>query len=299
MNVRELHRKINKYYQRGGISAVTDKIKEVLRSDIYLIPSKVWWKVHFESLPDPTSNAVSQWKVYAFLKHKYRTVLRAANNYLEDYQNVHKPTPKIIWWCWLQGEEQAPPLCKACLKSLQQNYPDYDIRVVTSANLHDYVHMPEYIEAKYKAGKIKAAHYSDILRTLLLIEYGGAWIDSTVFSSKRAEDLLTEPLFFYQTFMREDRSIIGSNWLIVACPQNPVLLLTRIFCSNIGKRIIMLYIISFSIFSSIWQQNNTGKFGIRFRCIPMFQCISCRKNFLNHIRKNASNRLPVWRISIN
>lgn len=227
MRISELRQKVNKYYQLGGMPAVKNKVKTVLINKAYLVPSKIWWNLHMESLPPLTEDAVSTWKVYAYLKNKYRSVLGAPNTYLSDYEKAHASTPKIIWWCWLQGEEQAPLLCKACLYSLKQNYPDYDIRVVTSANLHQYVHMPDYIEQKFKRGKMSAAHYSDILRTLLLTEYGGVWIDSTVFSTKPAENLLAEPLFFYQMFMRENQASICSNWLLVSSPQNPVLLLTR------------------------------------------------------------------------
>lgn len=228
MRLDELSAKVIECYHQEGLTAVCEKTKRFLHTKMLDALIDFWWKIHREHLPKDTCDAVQMWKIYTFLKHKYKNVLLKNNDYLKKFQeNKRQKTPKIIWWCWLQGEEKAPSLCKAALASLRKNYPDYDIRVVTSENLHDYVHMPTFIDEKFKNGKMAAAHYSDILRTLLLVEHGGVWIDSTVFSSKRAVDILEEPLFFYQTFMRENRAIICSNWMIVARSNHPVLLLTR------------------------------------------------------------------------
>lgn len=65
--------------------------------------------------------------------------------------------PKIIWWCWLQGEDQAPELTKICLASLRRNLPDYDIRVVTWDNLDGFIKLPDQIFRKNKAGWISGA----------------------------------------------------------------------------------------------------------------------------------------------
>lgn len=228
MRLDVLSGKVMEYYHQGGTAAVCKKINHVLRTRISIAFANAWWKLHRGQLPKDTKDAVRMWKIYIFLKNKYKNILLKGNGYLKNFQeDASKETPKIIWWCWLQGEDKAPSLCKAALASLRKNYPDYDVRVVTSENLHDYVHMPSFIDEKFKSGEMAAAHYSDVLRTLLLIEHGGVWIDSTVFSSKRAVDILNEPLFFYQTFMRENRAIICSSWMIVARPGHPVLLMTR------------------------------------------------------------------------
>lgn len=227
MGLVKFSNEVLKYYNQEGFLAVKHKSKEFLWKKIHQVYIAFWWKIYGDKMPNEIRDSITMWQIYLFLKSKYTSIINAQNDYLINFQKQEEKTPKIIWWCWLQGEEQAPPLCKATLASLQQNYPDYDIRVVTSANLHQYVHMPDYIDKKFQTGKMSAAHYSDILRTLLLIEYGGAWIDSTVFSSKRAADLLEEPLFFYQMFMRENKATICSNWMIVARPNHPALLLMR------------------------------------------------------------------------
>lgn len=209
----KLFGKAIKTYREQGLGTVWAKVKKIGPVRFFWIRAEVLGKLHRDHLPDAAEDMLQQWWVYSYFKRKYAKILRESN-YSYDVEKAE--TPKIIWWCWFQGEENAPDLCKACLASLRLNYPDYDIRVVTQENLHQYVHMPDYIEEKFRKGQIGAAHYSDILRTLLLIEHGGAWIDSTVFSTKRAEDLLRQPFFVYQNFMKENKACVLSSWMIVS-----------------------------------------------------------------------------------
>lgn len=226
MKIVEIEKKVNNYYRRGGFKAVWDRAKEILPVKLFSIQARLICTLHDENLSSDAQEMINQWFIYLYFKRKYSDIINNSN-YLSNWKEKDSLTPKIIWWCWLQGEINAPALCKACLKSLYINYPDYDIRVITLENLHQYVHMPPYIDEKFSNGQIGAAHYSDILRTLLLIENGGVWIDSTVFSSKRASDILEQPFFFYQNWMKENKAIICSNWMLVSQKENPILKLTR------------------------------------------------------------------------
>ena len=85
-----------------------------------------------------------------------------------------------MWWCWFQGEENAPDLCKKCLESLRKYLKDREIIVITEKNMYDYIDFPDFIKEKYNKGIITRTHLSDLLRIQLLIKYGGTWIDSTV-----------------------------------------------------------------------------------------------------------------------
>ena len=226
MKKESLFAKVQKHYRRGGVKEVLEKSRKIGSIKMGSAHAKLSWKVHGGMLPDDDIEMLRQWEVYTFLKRKYADLIRKSD-YLSAYEKENCQTPKIIWWCWLQGEEKAPALCKANLAALRKNYPDYDIRVVTSDNIAQYVEMPAFIEEKFRNEEMQAAHYSDILRILLLIEYGGVWIDSTVFSSKRATDILEEPFFVYQNWMKENKAIVCSNWMIVSVKNNPILLLIR------------------------------------------------------------------------
>lgn len=87
-------------------------------------------------------------------------------------------TDKIIWQYWAQGFENAPDIIKKCLNSVNQFAPDYTIIRLNDENLHEYLTIPDFIIAKRE--KMTTAHFSDILRLMLLKTYGGIWMDATI-----------------------------------------------------------------------------------------------------------------------
>ena len=86
----------------------------------------------------------------------------------EGMELVHERSNKV-WFCWMQGLEQAPKLVRVCYESLKNNLQGREIIVLTSKNIHDYVSLPDFIEEKYRKGVMTAAHYADMLRLELLI----------------------------------------------------------------------------------------------------------------------------------
>ena len=168
-------------------------------------------------------NIVHDLHTLIFLEKKY-------NSFLKELPILPESTeekPKIIWWCWLQGEENAPVLCRKCLDSLRKNYPDYQINIVTSKNLYDYIDFPEYIKEKYSTGVITHTHFSDLIRVQLLIKYGGIWIDSSVYCTGRSEYIEQSPFFVYKSFLNANNAMSASSWLISANKNNPILITTR------------------------------------------------------------------------
>ena len=109
-----------------------------------------------------------------------RSLSNENHNENENNASTGSATERPIWFCWLQGFEQAPPIVNACYSSLKRNIPDREIKVIDGQNWREYVEMPEYIVKKWEKGRIPAALFSDLLRLELLVKYGGTWIDSTV-----------------------------------------------------------------------------------------------------------------------
>ena len=169
-----------------------------------------------ESIENPTDI-----DAFGYVQAKYSAFRDTLPIYKSDGD-----TPKIFWWCWLQGLENAPPIAKMCLKSLRRNYSDYTINVVTLNNMANYVSFPEHIIEKFTAGKISPTHFSDLLRLELLINHGGIWLDSCVLCTGRETDYLQEPLFIFQSTWRNAMHL-GSNWFIVSEKGNPILKTTR------------------------------------------------------------------------
>lgn len=106
--------------------------------------------------------------------------------------------PKIIWTMWQQGEAQMPETVKASMKTIkdfaERNCCDFHL--LTNENLEHFVNIPKDITDKYKNNELTAAHYSDIIRFTLLHQYGGIWMDATLFISPYATVEMLEGDFF-------------------------------------------------------------------------------------------------------
>ena len=169
-------------------------------------------------------------KILSKLRKKNRKVIR---QYLEE-NNMgmgEKRHSDIIWICWLQGIENAPEIVKLCYKSIEEHFPDKEIRVLTEKNYKEYVQFPAYIMEKLEKGIITKTHFSDLLRLEVLIKYGGTWMDATVLCTggKIYDYMFESDLFLYQCLKpgRDGHASVISSWFMTACANNPVLLLTK------------------------------------------------------------------------
>ena len=117
----------------------------------------------------------------------------------ETYNCGEKPAyPEPIWVCWLQGYENMNDFIKRCIKSLFDHAGDHPVFFIENNNVSEYITIPEQIQRKREAGIINAPHYCDVIRLLLLKNYGGLWVDSDLFVSKQiSED------FFAKSFVSE------------------------------------------------------------------------------------------------
>jgi len=103
-----------------------------------------------------------------------------------------------IWVCWWQGEKNAPEIIKKCLALIRKNAGDHTVVFIDKNNYKEYAYIPSYIIKKFEAGVITITHFSDILRTALLYEHGGLWIDSTIFVSKQIPNCIFKTHLFSQ-----------------------------------------------------------------------------------------------------
>ena len=134
-------------------------------------------------------------KILDVLREKYSDLIKkySAIGTKEKFPQV--PQKKYqIYFCWLQGEENLPPLVQCCYNSLKKNAGDYKIQFIDEKNFSDLIELPEHILKKFEEGKITRTHFSDIIRVNLLEKYGGLWLDSTI--------LVTEPLEHYKRFWK-------------------------------------------------------------------------------------------------
>lgn len=161
---------------------------------------------------------------YLYIKKRYLHVIEKFSN-IPSAGNGRK---KIIWILWLQGEERAPQIVKKCIHSIRKNASGYTVRLLDENNLFNYVKLPDYIILKWKRGIISNTHFSDIVRTDLLVRHGGIWMDATVFLTGELPNYIVDsPFFLYKRGMTRDITAITNNWLISSDKNVRLLLCVR------------------------------------------------------------------------
>lgn len=140
----------------------------------------------------------------------------------KQYQDADVIAERKVWICWFQGMKQAPDIVKKCYSSIKENITDREVILLTEENYHKYISFPAVIQNKIDRGIIRGAHLSDLLRLELLDQYGGTWIDATVYCSSKdiPEYMLNSDLFLFQCLKpgRDGQSSVISNWFITAKP---------------------------------------------------------------------------------
>lgn len=116
---------------------------------------------------------------------------------IPETKPIHDDKNEKIWTLWLQGEENAPDLVKACFRSIRANCKQ-ELVVLDEKTIWDYITLPPEIVAKRNAGQITHAHFADICRVELLYEHGGIWLDSTAFvTAPIPDEIINQDFFVY------------------------------------------------------------------------------------------------------
>ena len=125
--------------------------------------------------------------VFDFLEEEFAPLIRKYE--LLPDAAVSESGSKHIWTLWWQGVEQAPEIVKVCLKSQQDDMASdgFQYTIITKDNWKQYIKLPKHITEKVENGQITLTHFSDIIRAELIRQYGGVWIDATVFCNKRID----------------------------------------------------------------------------------------------------------------
>ena len=142
--------------------------------------------------------------------------------------DVQKDEPQIIWQYWESKDGSVPPLVQACLNSVDKFKGNRKRIILNPDNLKDYVNIPEIFWQMREQGLIKTAFFSDILRTCLLIQHGGIWMDATVLLTEELPQYITDAdLFVFQNDLKIDLDGLNmASYFIVAKQNNPILVQT-------------------------------------------------------------------------
>ncbi len=134
------------------------------------------------------------------------------------------PYPNKIWMFWYNGNVDIPPIFRHCLRSIEENAGEKEIILLNRKNMEHYVEIPGYIFDKHQRGYILTSELADILRLSLLKNYGGLWMDATVFlSGPIPKPFLQNRLFLYQQEFPTGIQRSTANWMISSDPHNPII----------------------------------------------------------------------------
>lgn len=168
------------------------------------------------------------------LERKYKNILN-----LLPADSVETIKPKIIWFCWLQGIENAPVLVRKCYSKIKSICLDYDVVTITANNFSEYTNISENIVSKWENGIITNTMFSDILRTNLLLNNGGTWIDSTVLLTDKIPEEIEKSEFFL--FMSQKPGSIGhyvtiSSWFLSSKKNHPFIKILNTFWESYWQK---------------------------------------------------------------
>jgi len=126
---------------------------------------------------------------------------------------------KTIWSCWFQGREAAPHLVKRCFSSWERENPGWHFRCLDAVSIERYIDLKGIVD--FQSQTLTAASFSDILRILLLHEFGGIWVDATLFCNRPLDEWLPSAMtegFFAFAAPAPDRLL--SSWFLSAVPNH-------------------------------------------------------------------------------
>ena len=121
--------------------------------------------------------------------------------------------PKIIHYCWF-GRGEKPELARRCIASWRKFCPEFEIREWNEDNC-DYLALPFMAEA-YAAKKY--AFVSDVMRLLVLEQYGGVYFDTDVEVVRDISPLLNDEGFIGF----ENDQFVNSGQVMAAVPHQRV-----------------------------------------------------------------------------
>ncbi|TGP51887.1 hypothetical protein EN802_17990 [bacterium M00.F.Ca.ET.159.01.1.1] len=126
-----------------------------------------------------------------------------------------------IWQYWAQGLANAPPLVKACMRSVQRHKGDRDLIVLDDTTVTNYVDLPGHIWDKRRRQLMNSQHFSNFIRLGLLLQHGGTWLDATILLRQPVpRQIESEDFYILRETNRTPRLV--ETWFIHARKGHPL-----------------------------------------------------------------------------
>lgn len=133
--------------------------------------------------------------IIGFLMRRYGRLVPKSFSLDLPYKKDSKPEELPIWVFWYQGEDNMPVITRLCYRNICKYANGRKVFLLTKDNLGDYLDMPAWLVEKVETGIIGYANFADLVRLYLLYDYGGTWIDATVFVNAPIDNGRDNPVF--------------------------------------------------------------------------------------------------------
>lgn len=140
--------------------------------------------------------------------------------YSIKYEGFTTAKPNLFIY-WEQGWDNAPFICKMCLKSWEKyNQDDWNIIKLDANNINNYIKMENIVNNFWNIKSI--AHRSDLLRLNLLNKYNGVWADATTFCTKPLNTWI-HPYTDFFAFNKPSNTKQMANWFLYSKRKNYII----------------------------------------------------------------------------
>ena len=148
--------------------------------------------------------------VTEYLAHTLQPVL---DQFADDQNPGSYQENAPIWVCWWTGEDSAPPLVTKCIHSIRKNAGSHPVHLITKDNYRQYLDIPAHILNKVNDKTMCLANFSDYIRFSLLAQYGGLWLDATIYcAAPIPESIFRMPVFSCKGGNRSVQYISDYRW---------------------------------------------------------------------------------------
>ena len=125
-----------------------------------------------------------------------KTLNPIVEKYEADCDNGILQEKAPVWVCWWSGEDTAPPLVKQCIRSIRENAGGHPVHLITRENYSQYLQIPACMLENVEKKTMGFAHLADYIRVTLLAQYGGLWLDATMFCAGPVPESCFQSPFF-------------------------------------------------------------------------------------------------------
>ncbi len=143
--------------------------------------------------------------------------------YLQKYRTPECQHFGPVWQYWHSGVTECPPIIRECMASVKRHTTGREVIILSDNTFHDHVTLPAHILAKRQ--QMGTTHFSDILRSYLLAQHGGTWIDASVMLTGAIDEVTSSIPFF--VFKRPNDPYMLSSWFIHSIAGHPLVCAMR------------------------------------------------------------------------